>query len=191
MSEVKDITIASDAPAARLYVLGNEAIARGAIEAGIDVVAAYPGTPSSEIVQAFIDASTKRKFYVDWSVNEKVAFEVAFAAAMSGLRSVAVMKHVGVNVAHDPLMTSAYMGTRGGFVLISADDPSMWSSQTEQDNRYIAMQAYVPVLEPTSGQEAREMMKDAILLSEKFGQMFMFRTVTRIAMPESMFSWVK
>lgn len=181
MNKLKELTLGSDAPGSRMYMLGNEAIARGAIEAGIDVVAAYPGTPSSEIVQAFIDSSKERDFYVEWSVNEKVAFEVAFAAAMTGLRSVAIMKCVGVNVAHDPLMTSAYMGTKGGFVLIAADDPSMWSSQTEQDSRYVAMQAYVPVLEPSSGQEAREMMKDALLLSEKFGQMFMFRSVTRIS----------
>ena len=137
-------------------MLGNEAIARGAIEAGVGVVAAYPGTPSSELTQALVDAAKDIDMYVEWSVNEKVAFEVALAASMCGIRAMAVMKHVGVNVAHDPLMTASYMGAKGGLVLVSADDPGMWSSQNEQDNRYIGIQGYIPVLEPSSAQERHD-----------------------------------
>lgn len=162
-------------------MLGNEAIARGAIEAGVGVVASYPGTPSSELTQALVDAAKDIDMYVEWSVNEKVAFEVALAASMCGVRAMAIMKHVGVNVAHDPLMTASYMGAKGGLVLVSADDPEMWSSQNEQDNRYIGIQGYIPVLEPSSAQEAKEMMADAFRLSEEFGQMFMLRSVTRIS----------
>ena len=162
-------------------MLGNEAIARGAIEAGVGVVASYPGTPSSELTQALVDAAKDIDMYVEWSVNEKVAFEVALAASMCGIRAMAVMKHVGVNVAHDPLMTASYMGAKGGLVLVSADDPEMWSSQNEQDNRYIAIQGYIPVLEPSSAQEAKDMMADAFKLSEEFEHMFMLRSVTRIS----------
>lgn len=162
-------------------MLGNEAIARGAVEAGVGVVASYPGTPSSELTQALVDAAKDIDLYVEWSVNEKVAFEVALAASMCGIRAMAVMKHVGVNVAHDPLMTASYMGVKGGLVLVSADDPEMWSSQNEQDNRYIGIQGYIPVLEPSSAQEAKDMMVDAFKLSEEFEHMFMLRSVTRIS----------
>ena len=161
-------------------MLGNEAFARGAIEAGVQCVASYPGTPSSEITESLVNVSKDVGFYAEWSVNEKVALEVAIAASVSGLRSLAIMKHVGVNVAHDPLMTASYMGARGGLVLVSADDPGQWSSQNEQDNRYIARQGYIPVLEPATGQEAKDMMADAFRLSEEFGQIFMVRSVTRI-----------
>ena len=160
MNKVADITITSDAPGARLFMLGNEAIARGAIEAGVQVVASYPGTPSSEITTALVEIAGELDIYAEWSINEKVALEVAMAASVSGLKSLAIMKHVGVNVAHDPLMSASYMGARGGLVLISADDPGQWSSQNEQDNRYIARQAYIPVLEPCSAQEAKDMMAD-------------------------------
>jgi indolepyruvate ferredoxin oxidoreductase alpha subunit len=180
LNKVAEITITSDAPGARLFMLGNEAIARGALEAGVQVVASYPGTPSSEITETLVNNAKASGIYAEWSVNEKVALEVAMAASISGLRSLAIMKHVGVNVAHDPLMSASYMGARGGLVLISADDPGQWSSQNEQDNRYIARQAYIPVLEPYSAQEAKDMMADAFDLSEKFGQMFMLRSVTRI-----------
>jgi indolepyruvate ferredoxin oxidoreductase alpha subunit len=163
-----------------MFMLGNEAIARGAMEAGVQVVAAYPGTPSSEITETLVTNAKATGMYAEWSVNEKVAMEVAMAASACGLRSVAIMKHVGVNVAHDSLMTASYMGARGGLVLISADDPGQWSSQNEQDNRYIARQAYIPVLEPSSAQEAKDMMADAFRLSEEYGQMFMLRSVTRI-----------
>ncbi len=180
MSEVAELTVSSDAPGARMFMLGNEAFARGAIEAGVQCVASYPGTPSSEITETLVNVSKDVGFYAEWSVNEKVALEVAIAGSVSGLRSLAIMKHVGVNVAHDPLMTASYMGARGGLVLVSADDPGQWSSQNEQDNRYIARQGYIPVLEPATGQEAKDMMADAFRLSEEFGQMFMIRSVTRI-----------
>jgi TPP-dependent indolepyruvate ferredoxin oxidoreductase alpha subunit len=151
MKNTDELTVSSDAPGARLFLLGNEAIARGAIEAGVRCVASYPGTPSSEITETLVNASRDIGYYAEWSINEKVALEVAIAGSVGGLRSLAIMKHVGVNVAHDPLMTASYMGARGGLVLVSADDPGQWSSQNEQDNRYIARQAYVPVLEPASG----------------------------------------
>ncbi|MCX7912258.1 MAG: indolepyruvate ferredoxin oxidoreductase subunit alpha, partial [Dehalococcoidales bacterium] len=179
-SKVSEITLTSDAPGARLFMLGNEAIARGAIEAGVQVAAAYPGTPSSEIMNTLTELAEKLGIYAEWSINEKVALEVAIAASVAGLRALAVMKHVGVNVAHDALMSASYMGARGGLVLISADDPGQWSSQNEQDNRYIARQAYIPVLEPATAQEAKDMLVDAYRLSEEYGQMFMLRSVTRI-----------
>ena len=157
---------------------GNEAVARGAWEAGCIVATAYPGTPSTEILQ---NISKYPEINSEWSVNEKVAFETALAASICGLKSMVSMKHVGVNVAHDPLMTASYMGVRGGFVLLSADDPHCWSSQNEQDNRHIAEQAFVPVLEPSSIQEAKDIMADAFNLSEEFGQIFMVRSVTRIS----------
>jgi len=177
---LKELTISSDAPGQRLFVLGNEAIARGAIEAGVQVAAAYPGTPSSEITETLAGVAKELDMYVEWSTNEKVAFEVALAASICGVRALASMKHVGVNVAHDPLMTAGYIGAKGGLVLLSADDPWVWSSQNEQDNRYIALQGYIPVLEPSSVQEAKDMMADAFKLSEQFGQLFMLRSVTRI-----------
>jgi indolepyruvate ferredoxin oxidoreductase alpha subunit len=180
LKELSEFTIISDAPGARLFLLGNEAIARGAIEAGVQVVASYPGTPSSEITETLVNVAQELDMYAEWSVNEKVALEVALAASISGLRALAIMKHVGVNVAHDSLMSASYIGARGGLVLISADDPGQWSSQNEQDNRYIARQAYIPVLEPASAQEAKDMMIDAFRLSEEFNQMFMLRSVTRI-----------
>jgi len=178
---LEKLTITSDAPGERLFVLGNEAIARGAIEAGVQVAAAYPGTPSSEITETLSGVAKELGIYVEWSVNEKVAFEIALAASICGVRAMASMKHVGVNVAHDPLMTANYMGAKGGLVLLSADDPWAWSSQNEQDNRYIALQAYMPVLEPSSVQEAKDMMADAFNLSEQFKQLFMVRSVTRVA----------
>jgi indolepyruvate ferredoxin oxidoreductase alpha subunit len=180
LSTVAEATLTSDAPGATLFMLGNEAIARGAIEAGVQVVAAYPGTPSSEITETLVNNAKNTGMYAEWSINEKVAFEVALAGSISGLRSLSIMKHVGMNVAHDPIMTASYMGARGGLVVISADDPGQWSSQNEQDNRYIARQGYIPVLEPCSAQEAKDMMVDAYRLSEEFGQMWMLRSVTRI-----------
>ena len=180
MNKVAEVTLTSDAPGVTMFMLGNEAIARGAIEAGVQVVAAYPGTPSSEISETLVNNSKNTGMYAEWSINEKVAFEVALAGSISGLRSLSIMKHVGANVAHDPIMTASYMGARGGFVMISADDPGQWSSQNEQDNRYLARQAYIPVLEPCSAQEAKDMMVDAYRLSEEFGQIFMLRSVTRI-----------
>jgi len=177
---LKELTISSDAPGERLFVLGNEAIARGAIEAGVQVAAAYPGTPSSEILETLAGVAKELDMYVEWSTNEKVAFEVALAASICGVRAMACMKHVGVNVAHDPLMTASYIGAKGGLVLLSADDPWAWSSQNEQDTRYIALQGYIPILEPSSVQEAKDMMADAFELSEEFKHLFMVRSVTRI-----------
>ncbi|NWF78306.1 MAG: indolepyruvate ferredoxin oxidoreductase subunit alpha [Chloroflexi bacterium] len=178
---MKELAISSDAPGEKLFLLGNEAIARGAIEAGVQVAAAYPGTPSSEIMETLASVAKDLDIYVEWSTNEKVAFEIALAASICGVRAMAAMKHVGVNVAHDPLMIASYIGAKGGLVLVSADDPGAWSSQNEQDNRYIAEQSYMPVLEPSSVQEAKDMMADAFELSEKFKQIFMFRTVTRVS----------
>ncbi len=178
---MKKLTITSDAPGERLFMLGNEAIARGVIEAGVQLVAAYPGTPSSEITETLAKVAKELDIYVEWSVNEKVAFEIALAASICGLRAMASMKHVGVNVAHDPLMTASHIGAKGGLVLLSADDPWAWSSQNEQDNRHIAEQAYIPVLEPSSIQEAKDMTADAFKLSEEFKHLFMVRSVTRIS----------
>jgi indolepyruvate ferredoxin oxidoreductase, alpha subunit len=181
MQALEKVTVSSDAPGKSLFMLGNEAIARGAIEAGIQVYAAYPGTPSSEISETLINLSKQLGYYGEWSVNEQVAFEVAFGASMCGVRAMTSLKHVGLNVAHDPLMSATYMGAIGGFVLVDADDPGQWSSQNEQDNRFIAEQAYLPILEPSSPQEAKDMTADAFRLSEQFGQLFMLRTVTRIS----------
>jgi len=178
---MKELAISADAPGEKLFMLGNEAIARGAMEAGVQVAAAYPGTPSSEILENLARVAPKFSIYVEWSTNEKVAFEVALAASICGVRAMASMKHVGVNVAHDPLMTASYIGAKGGLVLLSADDPWAWSSQNEQDNRYIAEQGYIPILEPSSVQEAKDMMADAFRLSEEFKHLFMVRSVTRIS----------
>ncbi len=180
MSDTEKLTLASDAPGKVMFMLGNEAIARGALEAGLQVYAAYPGTPSSEISETLINLSKSAGFYGEWSVNEKVAFEVAFGASMCGVRAMTSVKHVGLNVAHDSLMSATYMGAYGGMVLVNADDPGQWSSQNEQDNRLIAEQAYIPMMEPSSAQEAKDMTADAFLLSEEFGQIFMLRSVTRI-----------
>ena len=180
MAKSAQLSLKSDAPGKRLFLLGNEAIARGAVEAGVQVAACYPGTPSTEIMEALVEVARDFDIYAEWSVNEKVALEVALAASICGVRAATMMKHVGVNVAHDPLMTAGYIGARGGLVLVSADDPGQWSSQTEQDNRYIAEQAYIPVLEPYNAQEAKDMMRDAFRLSEEFGQPFMLRSETRI-----------
>jgi len=170
----------TDSPGKAMFLLGNEAIARGAIEAGVQIAAAYPGTPSSEIMENMASVAKDLGIHVEWSTNEKVAFEVAFAASISGLRALAAMKHVGLNVAHDPIMSASYIGVTGAMVLLVADDPWAWSSQNEQDSRYVARQGYLPVLEPSSAQEAKDMMVDAFDLSEEFGHLFVIRSVTRI-----------
>ena len=164
----------------KVFMLGNEALARGALEAGVQVAAAYPGTPSTEVTEDLAEVAKELNFYVEWSVNEKVALEVAFGASSAGLRALASMKHVGLNVAHDPLMSASYIGARGGFVILVADDPSCWSSQNEQDTRFVAEQAYLPVLEPSSAAEAKEMMIKAFELSEQFHHPFILRSVTRV-----------
>ncbi|MDA8308027.1 MAG: indolepyruvate ferredoxin oxidoreductase subunit alpha, partial [Deltaproteobacteria bacterium] len=167
-------------PGKRLLMLGNEAIARGAVEAGLAFGSTYPGTPSSEISSNLFDISLESDLYFEYGTNEKVALEVAAAAANSGLRSMTVVKHVGLNVAADPLMTLAYLGVRAGLVIVTADDPFMFSSQNEQDNRYYGKLSALPVLEPSSVGEAREMVKYAFDLSEKLREPVLFRTTTRI-----------
>jgi len=162
-------------------LMGNEAIAWGAVEAGVSFVSAYPGTPSSEIPATIAKIADKYGIYMEYSTNEKVAFEVAIGASWSNLRAMVTMKHVGVNVAADPLMTLAYAGTEGGFVLVSADDPSMHSSQNEQDNRYYAKLANIPCLEPASPQEAKDMTIKAFDISEKFKLPVILRPTTRVS----------
>jgi indolepyruvate ferredoxin oxidoreductase alpha subunit len=168
-------------PDSTVLLLGNEAIARGAIEYGIGVAAAYPGTPSSEIVETLSRISKELGIYVEWSVNEKTAFEVAYAAAMSGVPSLTSMKHVGLNVASDPLMSSAYTGVKAGFIIVTADDPYMHSSQNEQDNRWYGLHAYIPVLEPSNPQEAKDLTFLGLELSERFNHPFILRSVTRVS----------
>ncbi len=160
-------------------MMGNEAIGRGAIEAGVSVVAAYPGTPSSEIPAYLAHHAKEFSYYVEYSANEKVALEVAIGASWSGLRTIVTMKHVGVNVAADPLLSLTYTGVDGGLVIVSADDPSCHSSQNEQDNRYYAMIANIPAMEPSSPQEALEMTKAAFELSEGVSLPVMLRPTTR------------
>ena len=161
--------------------MGNEAIARGALEAGISVATTYPGTPASEIGDTFAKVAQKAGVYFEYSVNEKVAMEIAIGAAASGVRAIVSMKHVGVNVASDPLMTFAYTGTRGGFVLVTADDPSCHSSQNEQDNRFYALFGGFPLLEPSSPQECYEMTKRAFEISEQLELPVILRTTTRVS----------
>lgn len=160
-------------------MLGNEAIARGAYEAGVKVSAAYPGTPSTEISESIV--KYKDVIYAEWSPNEKVATEVAIGASISGVRAMCSMKHVGVNVASDPLYTISYGGVNGGLVLVAADDPGLYSSQNEQDTRCVARAAQVPVLEPSDSQEAKDMMKLAFELSEKYDTPMILRTTTRLS----------
>jgi len=158
---------------------GNEAIARGAFEAGVKVAAAYPGTPSTEILETI--AREYKDIYAEWSPNEKVALEVAIGASFAGARTMASMKHVGVNVAADPLMTLSYTGVNGGLVLVTCDDPELYSSQNEQDNRNYAKFAKVPMFEPSDSQEAKDLIKLAYEVSEKFDTPVMVRGVTRIS----------
>ena len=163
----------------REFLLGNEAIARGAWEAGVKFVSGYPGTPSTEIIETL--AMRFPETNPRWSTNEKVAFEEGMGAAIGGLRTLVTMKHVGLNVAADAFMVFPYSGTNGGFVVISADDPGMHSSQNEQDNRYLARVAKVPVLEPSDAQECHDFMIAGLELSEQFRSPVMLRTTTRLA----------
>ena len=162
----------------RKLLSGNEAIARGAYEAGVKVCSAYPGTPSTEIFENL--PLYKDSLYCEWAPNEKVATEVAYGASIAGVRSLCAMKHVGVNVAADPIFTAAYNGVNGGFVIVSADDPSMHSSQNEQDNRYYAKAAKIPMIEPSDSQECKDFLKAAYEISEQFDLPVLFRTVTRV-----------
>jgi indolepyruvate ferredoxin oxidoreductase alpha subunit len=163
----------------RHYLLGNEAIAHACLESGVNVVTGYPGTPSSEVID-ILRALPEQAFYVEWSVNEKVALENALAAAWCGVRALCTMKHVGLNVAADPLMTSAYTGITGGLVILCADDPFAHSSQNEQDSRLYAHLARIPCLDPSGVQEAHDMIRDAFTLSEEIGLPVLFRPTTRI-----------
>lgn len=159
-------------------LLGNEAIARGAYEAGVKVSSAYPGTPSTEVSENVVKYD---EIYAEWAPNEKVAMEVALGASIAGVRSMCAMKHVGVNVAADPLYTAAYTGVKGGLVLVAADDPGMYSSQNEQDSRMVARAAMVPVVEPSDSAEAKEFMKYAFDLSEKYDTPIILRSTTRLS----------
>ena len=160
-------------------MLGNAAIARGAYEAGVKVASAYPGTPSTEVSENLVQY--KDALYCEWAPNEKVATEVAIGASISGVRAMCCMKHVGVNVAADPLYSISYAGVGGGLVMVAADDPGLYSSQNEQDTRCVARAAQVPVLEPSDSQEAKDFTKLAFELSEKYDTPVILRTTTRLA----------
>ena len=168
--------------AKKTIMLGNEAIARGAYEAGVKLSSAYPGTPSTEISEYLAKYD---EIYTEWAPNEKVACEVAIGASFSGVRSLACMKHVGLNVASDPLYTFAYTGVNGGSVIVVADDPGLASSQNEQDTRMVARSAHVPVIEPSDSQEAKDFMKVAYEISEKYDTPVIFRTTTKLAHSQS------
>ncbi|MEM3048724.1 MAG: indolepyruvate ferredoxin oxidoreductase subunit alpha [Candidatus Bathyarchaeia archaeon] len=176
-----DLKTLTSTESGRYLLLGNEAIVRGAIEGGVRIATSYPGTPSSEIIDTLHEASGETGIYVEYSVNEKVALEVAAGAALCGWRALCSMKHVGLNVASDTFVTLAYTGVRGGLVLVSADDPSCWSSQNEQDNRYYARLANVPMLEPSNSQEAKDMTISALDLSEMLELPVILRSTTRVS----------
>ncbi|MEG1523906.1 MAG: indolepyruvate ferredoxin oxidoreductase subunit alpha [Clostridia bacterium] len=163
---------------------GNEAVARGAYEAGVRICSAYPGTPSTEIFENL--PQYHNVLYAEWAPNEKVAVEVAYGASIAGARSLAAMKHVGVNVAADPIFTAAYNGVGGGFVIVSADDPDMHSSQNEQDNRYYAKFAKLAMIEPSDSQECKDFMQEAYAVSERFDIPVLFRLTTRVCHSKSL-----
>ncbi|MGD0978984.1 MAG: indolepyruvate ferredoxin oxidoreductase subunit alpha [Candidatus Bathyarchaeia archaeon] len=170
-----------EAPGKRVLLLGNEAIARGILEAGVGVVTTYPGTPASEIGDSISEIASQVGLYMEYSVNEMVAVEVAAGAANCGVRALTAMKHVGLNVAADLVMTLAYTGVRGGYVIVTADDPECYSSQNEQDNRFYALFANLPCLEPSDAQEAKEMTVYAVDISEKLELPVLLRTTTRVS----------
>jgi indolepyruvate ferredoxin oxidoreductase alpha subunit len=174
------MSLTEDKPGKRVLFLGNEAVARGAIEAGIQLGASYPGTPSSEIMENLIVASKKLGFYAEWSTNETVAFQVAAGASIVGGRSLFSCKNAGLNVVMDMLMTLPYTGIRGGFVIVSADDPGAWYSSNEQDTRVVGFYAEIPVFEPSDQQSAKDMTKAAFELSEKIELPVMVRSCTRL-----------
>jgi indolepyruvate ferredoxin oxidoreductase alpha subunit len=181
------LELLEDKPGKKILLLGNEAITRGAIEAGVDVATTYPGTPSSEIADTFsktaikaLNADQDPGYYFEYSTNEKVALEVAAAASFCGLRSLTCMKHVGLNVASDAFMTYLYVGCKGGHIIVSADDPYCHSSQNEQDNRYFALFGSAPMLEPTTPEEAKEMTRIGFDISEELELPILLRTTTRL-----------
>lgn len=161
-------------------LMGNEAIGLGAIHAGVRLVSGYPGTPSTEILETVARNNTEGRIHVEWSVNEKAALEVAAGAAYTGARTMVTMKQVGLNVASDPLMSLAYVGVKGGMVIVSADDPGPISSQTEQDTRHFGVFSKLPVFDPASPEEAYEMTGDAFAYSEKYGTPVILRPTTRV-----------
>jgi indolepyruvate ferredoxin oxidoreductase alpha subunit len=165
----------------RVLLMGNEAIARGAIEAGLQLMAAYPGTPSSEVGEALIEARGEADYYIEWSTNEKIAFELAAGAAQVGARSITAMKNAGLNVAMDTYMTLPYGGVKGGMVIVVADDPDAHYSSTEQDTRLLASYAEIPCYEPMDQQEAKDMTRDAFELSEALELPVFVRSVSRIS----------
>ncbi len=173
----------------RHLMSGNEAIARGIYEAGVRFCSAYPGTPSTEIFEQL--PQYKDSLYCEWAPNEKVATEAAYGACIAGVRSVCAMKHVGLNVAADPMFTAVYNGVRAGFVIIDADDPSMHSSQNEQDNRWYAKHAKMGLIEPSDSQECKDFLKVAFDLSERFNMPFLFRSTTRISHSKSLVTFAE
>ncbi|MEM1573222.1 MAG: indolepyruvate ferredoxin oxidoreductase subunit alpha [Candidatus Methanomethylicaceae archaeon] len=172
--------IAKDSPGEKVLLLGNEAIARGALESNIEIAASYPGTPASEIIDTLALIAEDFGIHVEWSTNEKVAFEVAIGGALCGKRSMASMKHIGANWIVDSLMHAVYHGFNSALLIISADDPSGHSSANEQDNRYLANMAEIPVLEPSNAQEAKDFVKIGVEISEEVRLPVMIRMVTRI-----------
>ncbi len=166
----------------KLLLTGNEAIARGAWEAGVKFATAYPGTPSTEILE---NVAKYKEIVAEWAPNEKVALEAAAGASIGGVRSLCAMKHVGVNVATDPLFTFAYLGVNAGAVLVTADEPGMHSSQNEQDNRNYARHAKVCLFEPSDSQEAKDMIKEAYRVSEEYDIPVLFRMTTRVCHSKS------
>ena len=165
---------------AKQMIMGNQAIALGALKAGVNLVAGYPGTPSSEIIEFISKYKDKTGTYVEWSINEKAAVEVAAGASYAGSRTLVTMKQVGLNVASDPVMCLSYVGVKGGMVIVSADDPGPISSQTEQDTRNFAQYSKLPCFDPSTPQEAYEMIQEAFELSEKYNTPVLFRPTTRV-----------
>ena len=170
--------VAFDKPGKRVVLMGNEAIARGAVESGVALASGYPGTPSSEIGDTFARVAKELGIHFEWSANEKVALEVAFGASMVGQRAICSMKHVGVNVALDILNAVTLRGVKGGLVFVSTDDPSQHSSRTEQDNRWLGRHNDVPIMEPSSPQEAKDLTRYAFELSERVKLPVMMSTVS-------------
>ncbi|MBT8171892.1 indolepyruvate ferredoxin oxidoreductase subunit alpha, partial [Candidatus Bathyarchaeota archaeon] len=173
--------IAVDKPGTYLLLNGDEAVARGAIEAGVKVAAAYPGTPSTEILQTIADSAKYFDIYAEWSINEIVSLEVAAGASMAGVRSIVSMKHVGLNVASDAAMTLAYTGVKGGLVIAVCDDPQMHSSQNEQDTRYFSVHSDIPLFDAGNPQEALDMTCEAFKISERLQLPVIVRLTTRVA----------
>lgn len=166
----------------RKLMTGDEAIARGAFEAGVTYASAYPGTPSTEILE---NLATYKEIYAEWAPNEKVAMESAIGASVAGARSIVSMKHVGLNVAADPMFTWSYVGVNGGNVIITADEPGMFSSQNEQDNRNYAKAAKIAMMEPADSQECIDMVKTAYEVSEMYGTPVIIRMTTRVCHSKS------